>query len=308
MRSASGNAPTSRSESASAAAVAVLAADRIGEPAQLAARSAARALPRPVAPVERPAAEGAVVLAGAGGAGRARLGHVDFGDAVELAGGVTGQYAGEPGCEAGADHDRQGPLGGFGVEVLEKTNGLDVIAGRHDVGAGGECGFGHGSVSVGTGEHNHVGLGAEFRRPGRNHGRRSERLDDLGRSTRVGVDDTETLDAVGRGELSRGAGARCTNADDDGAHQRRSGPESSRQPPSFGGLPPVPRSRSTPATIPAMPRASRARRSAFIGVGLAGIEPATSALSVLRSNRLSYSPGRRSEVTPPTGGPLPPTR
>jgi hypothetical protein len=26
-------------------------------------------------------------------------------------------------------------------------------------------------------------------------------------------------------------------------------------------------------------------------VGLAGIEPATSALSVLRSNRLSYSPG-----------------
>ena len=29
------------------------------------------------------------------------------------------------------------------------------------------------------------------------------------------------------------------------------------------------------------------------GVGLAGIEPATSALSVLRSNQLSYSPGNR---------------
>jgi hypothetical protein len=34
-------------------------------------------------------------------------------------------------------------------------------------------------------------------------------------------------------------------------------------------------------------------------VGLAGIEPATSALSVLRSNRLSYSPedGKRSLVS-----------
>ena len=33
-------------------------------------------------------------------------------------------------------------------------------------------------------------------------------------------------------------------------------------------------------------------------MGLAGIEPATSALSVLRSNRLSYSPEVRDQATP----------
>jgi len=41
-------------------------------------------------------------------------------------------------------------------------------------------------------------------------------------------------------------------------------------------------------------------------VGLGGIEPPTSALSVLRSNRLSYSPGRAGRLILPeslSGGP-----
>jgi hypothetical protein len=38
-------------------------------------------------------------------------------------------------------------------------------------------------------------------------------------------------------------------------------------------------------------------------VGLVGIEPTTSALSVLRSNRLSYSPKRSHEITPGTAEP-----
>ena len=38
-------------------------------------------------------------------------------------------------------------------------------------------------------------------------------------------------------------------------------------------------------------------------VGLAGIEPATSALSVLRSNRLSYSPGAGRRYTTAAGYP-----
>ena len=54
---------------------------------------------------------------------------------------------------------------------------------------------------------------------------------------------------------------------------------SSRQPPSCGGTPPLPRTRSRPATAPARDRATKARRSAFT-VGLAGIEPATFTLSV----------------------------
>ena len=51
-----------------------------------------------------------------------------------------------------------------------------------------------------------------------------------------------------------------------------------------------PAERRAAATRPAIPMATRARRIIFI-VGLAGIEPATSPLSGVRSNRLSYSPG-----------------
>lgn len=43
-------------------------------------------------------------------------------------------------------------------------------------------------------------------------------------------------------------------------------------------------------------------------VGLAGIEPATSALSVLRSNRLSYSPGEFATLLESLGWLRPPLR
>ena len=106
--------------------------------------------------------------------------------------------------------------------------------------------------------------------------------------------------------------------------QRSSGPSSWRQPPSLGGVPPLPRTRNAAAKSPATPTASRTRRrrcmrsgrypsdpesgtrrnrirtvalrgrSAEPGVvGLVGIEPTTSPLSEARSNRLSYSPGDR---------------
>ena len=72
--------------------------------------------------------------------------------------------------------------------------------------------------------------------------------------------------------------------------QSRPGPESSRHPPVRGGATPDPRSRTAAATSAPMPMATMARRIIFI-VGLAGIEPATSPLSGVRSNQLSYSPG-----------------
>ena len=67
---------------------------------------------------------------------------------------------------------------------------------------------------------------------------------------------------------------------------------SSRQPPCCGGTPPLPRKRSTPATMPAADRAKMARRIIFT-VGLHRIELWTSSLSGMRSNRLSYSPESR---------------
>src|SRR5947207_549621 len=62
------------------------------------------------------------------------------------------------------------------------------------------------------------------------------------------VDDGETFQAVVGVELPGGSGAYGAGADDDGPHcYRRSVPDSSRQPPPFGGTPPVPRRRMTPA-------------------------------------------------------------
>ena len=125
-----------------------------------------------------------------------------------------------------------------------------------------------------------------------------------------------------RDQLSRGAGPDDAGAHDGhpgpdrlgrvGSTQRRSSPVSSRQPPPCRGGSVEPRKRSTRPTSPPMATAAAARRrprtvpprrvacrtrvprgpDGTAGmVGLAGIEPATSPLSGVRSNRLSYSPG-----------------
>ena len=115
----------------------------------------------------------------------------------------------------------------------------------------------------------------------------------------------------------------------DATDHQRSGSSSGRHPPCCGGVPPVPRTRRHAANVPANKIAEIAPRSSFIsracsphdanatslvvhsatltenrnethrllgglvtGVGLPGIEPGTSSLSAMRSNRLSYSPSR----------------
>ena len=119
---------------------------------------------------------------------------------------------------------------------------------------------------------------------------------------RVGGPPARSTSSTSSASLSCRAAARATapgpttrTSSLPGDH-RSSGPDSSRQPPWRGGVPPVPRKRKAAATRPAMPRATRARRSRAI-VGLAGIEPATSPLSEVRSNRLSYSPGQTGDVS-----------
>ncbi len=80
---------------------------------------------------------------------------------------------------------------------------------------------------------------------------------------------------------------------------QRGSPRSAKRGPAVGsGRRPAPRAPEEIGRAPSAPRLHRA-----FSVGLAGIEPATSALSVLRSNRLSYSPvGSRSV----SRGPRPP--
>ncbi len=58
--------------------------------------------------------------------------------------------------------------------------------------------------------------------------------------------------------------------------------------------------RRAAATAAATLTAARARRMNCMNVGLAGIEPATSPLSGVRSNRLSYSPADPGTVSAPT--------
>ena len=95
-------------------------------------------------------------------------------------------------------------------------------------------------------------------------------------------------------ELSRHARSDGSEADDAGGLHER-GRESSRQPPRSGGTPPRPRRRMAPARMPASDNAVRARLNVFT-VGLTGVEPVTSSLSGMRSNRLSYSPAVRARA------------
>src|SRR5205085_6775750 len=107
----------------------------------------------------------------------------------------------------------------------------------------------------------------------------------------VGVEQRQVVDRSQREELAGGRGPYRPDTHDDGAHQYRSDSVSSRQPPRWGLAALPPRSRTRAAATPARAMANRARR--FMMVGLAGIEPATSPLSGVRSNRLSYSPSTR---------------
>ena len=95
----------------------------------------------------------------------------------------------------------------------------------------------------------------------------AERAHDVGRTRRLGLDERQVVEGARRQELAGGAPAHRACADDDRAHAsrayRKSGPESSRQPPPCGGTPPRPRRRSAPAMRPATPNANMARRITF---------------------------------------------
>ncbi len=261
------------------------------------------------------------MLAGAGGATRAGLRDVDLVDRLETTGGVASQHAREARREPGTDHHGDPPLGRLRIQVQQPSHvvhgvthrhdgltpahegrrGLDVRAGRagqdHDVGV-------HGLVVAGQ-----VDLGVI-----------PERLTQRDDPVTALLAQHDAFDAFGRHELAGEAGADGAESEDGESHraadQVSSESDNSRQPPSCGGVPPVPRIRSTAATMPAMPRATNARRNIFMddslpartrqgrwtttaaprvrrrgNVGLVGIEPTTSPLSGVRSNRLSYSPG-----------------
>ena len=225
---------------------------------------------------------------------------------LEPGGRLGREHAGQAGREPGADDERDAASLGFGAEVEQAADILDGVRHGHDRDAPGDERARQLDVQAGGGgEHDHVGLDRRVVRPSLAGGLVTEGRGDLVDARRSQVPQHDLLDRVGRGQLTSGARPDRAETEDGDAHQVRSSGVSSRQPPRCGGVPPVPRARSTAATMPAIPRATSALRIRVTAtprygtagvrprasVGLAGIEPATSPLSGVRSNRLSYSPG-----------------
>ena len=227
------------------APVAVEPADGVGEPAQEASGAGPAEDPLAVGPLLGPAPGGAVVLAGAGRSADADPGHVDLVDLLEAAGGVGGEHARQTGGETGAGHDRQ-PLGpGLGVELEEAGDVVGRVGHGHDRRPRRQRHLGQGPVVAGgpgeddrrrrapDGAEDRLEVGADRDRPpeGRDH-----RLPAGG----VGIDHGQVVDRAEGEELAGGPGPDRPHTDDDGPHQWRSGPESSRHPPRWGlaDLPP----------------------------------------------------------------------
>ncbi len=180
---------------------------------------------------------------------------------LEVGGRLGGEHAGEPGREAGPDHDRDATRLGFGTEVEQAPDVVDRIRHRHDRDTPGDERARQLDVQAGRGrEHDHVGLDGCVVRPALTGGLVAQGRGHLVDARRAQVPHHDLLDRVGRGQLAGGTRAAGAQTEDGDAHQRRSSGVSSRQPPRCGGVPPVPRARSTAATMPAIPRATSALR------------------------------------------------
>ncbi len=231
---------------------------------------------------------------------RSGLGDVNLIDPVEQRSCVRCEDTRETGREAGADHDRQVVRSCQRVELEQRTHLVDIVYDRDHcdprlciaaretcVGRArsGEQGDGHAGVDAGC-----RFLGARRLGP-RTTQRSHDRVDLLG----IDVADHDAVDLVRGGELPGSASSDSAGADDDDDQCRFNGGRgrSARaiRHPAAAPLHSLGRAGSL-RSRPRFPTPSRPVEC-FSPVGLAGIEPATSSLSGMRSNRLSYSPGVR---------------
>jgi hypothetical protein len=171
-----------------------------------------------VPPVEADAPQRRVVLAGAGRSAGAVVGHVDLVHAVELAGRMAGQHAGQARPEAGADRHDHAPLPGLGVQVEQVLDGPDAVGHRDDMAARGDGPLGHGQVAGGwRGQHHDVGRGGVGLVD--RLGPVAERGDDRGPAPPVGLVHQDGL-GLGVGHQVAGrSGADGTRTTDEEAHR-----------------------------------------------------------------------------------------
>ena len=112
--------------------IAILGSNRIGEPAQLAARPSGPAVPTAIPPVEGVTGERGVVLTGARRSASAGASDVHLVDVVEVSRRVASQHAGEPGRKGRAYDHRNLSCLGLGIQVEQGSNISDRVAGGHD--------------------------------------------------------------------------------------------------------------------------------------------------------------------------------
>jgi hypothetical protein len=189
---------------------------------------------------------------------------VDLVDLVEQAGGVGGEEVGQPGGEPGANGHGAAPHPGFVVEGEQRPGRAQLVGARHDRSPGLEGPLGLVAVVLaGPGQDHDVVAGKVDFGGADGRGDGAERGAHRGDEGDPGVGDGEGGDPRGGGQLPGGPAADGARPEDGDPH-RRSGPDSSRQPPDCGGVPPVPRRRSTAATRPMIPTAMDARRRNWI--------------------------------------------
>ena len=257
-----------------------------------------------------------MMLSGAGRAAGADLRNVNLLDLIEFTRTMPGEDTTETGHESGAHDNRNAARPGFVIEFEQTTDLRGLIGG---------CDHGDALTHRPT---SHLEL-RTGRRGNDDHGRviadpaampcdrtAAKIVDKALTPFEAGIADLERVDDAAGAQLPGDPSTgRSSTEEQDPSHQRKSSPRSSRQPPVWGGTPPWPRTLIAAATAMPAPMATNARRIKVIRppptmppdavstgshspshgvwcVGLAGVEPATSPLSGVRSNQLSYSPVR----------------
>lgn len=241
--------------------IAVAGGHRVGEPHQIVAAASRRLDPLTIVPPQGRVAQRIVVLAGAGRPGGAMDRNVQLIEGVQLCGQRPGEQTRQTWGHAGSDDERCVVLHGQRLQRQHGHQVVDVVAdGDHRCTAGeqplSEC-----CVRCGLAQHHHVAhaevvgvvddhhtLAAHTQPRSRVvHGNRNPARHEVGDRTAAGDAATHQTDDGGGGWAHLG------------------GTLTSRQPPSCGGTPPLPRNRSTPAIVPANDSATSARRSIFMG-------------------------------------------
>ena len=157
-------------------------------------------------------------LVGAAGSARSHLGHVDLVDVVEAAGGVGGKHACHARRERGAGDNMKTAFARFGIEVEEALDVVDRVGGRHDMSPILEGVLHQRTLPHRCGQEQHVTGGWQRSVAVGLAGGLPQRLHHRSAHGPVAFDDDELADTAERHQLTSGARANRSRADEDDPH------------------------------------------------------------------------------------------